>query len=156
MLCGFNESFFKGELKINIGFGANRINKWFRYDLDAIPADILGLLKGVVICPRIRCDSLSGRNIEIILKGRKKYNALQLGIKYQVWDSFIFSLAYIRGDNWHLPFRLFIILVQQRGYFQNSWRMPYKSPVNFQPIESLCPTDVIDTRISLCFPVSRI
>ena len=137
--------FLKQNLEISLGFGANRIHKWFG-GMIWMPfrQTSWDYLKGLSFVLEYDAIPYRDETIEAHPKGRKKYTALQLGLKYRVWDCFDFSLAYIRGDKFAFTVSTFYNFGATKGLLPKiDDVMPYKSPVNFQSIGELRPVDVM-------------
>lgn len=137
--------FLNQNLEISLGYGTKRIHKWFGgmiwMPFRSTSRDYLKDLSFV-----LEYDAIPYRDetIEKHPKGRKKYSPLQLGMKYRAWDCVDLSLAYIRGDKWAFTISTFYNFGTTKGLVPKiDESLPYKAPVNYQPISELRPLDLM-------------
>lgn len=137
--------FLKQNLEITLGFGANRINKWFggmvwmpfRKSSWTYFNDLSFVLEYDAI-------PYKDETIEKHPRGRTKKTAWQTGLKYRLWNSFDFSLAYIRGEKWTFSVSTFYNFGTTQGLIPKiDDRLPYRSPINYQSLGLLRPPDVM-------------
>lgn len=137
--------FLNQNVEISLGFGANRIHKWFG---------------GMLWMPFRRTDWKYLKEFSLVLEydaipykdesiekhphGRVKKTAWQFGVKHRLWDSIDLSLAYIRGDKLAVTVSTFYNFGTTKGLIPKlEDKLPYKAPVNYQPLGTLRPPDVM-------------
>lgn len=137
--------FLKQNLEISFGYGANRIHKWFggliwlpfRHSRKTYLKDLGFVLEYDAI-------PYHDETLERHPKGRKKHTSWQFGIKYRAWEHFDFSLAYIRGQKLAFTVSTFYNFGSTKGFLPKlNDALPYKAPVNFQPIGELRPSETL-------------
>lgn len=137
--------FLDQNLEISIGYGAKRIHKWFA-GMVWMPFRRTSwqYLKDLSFVLEYDAIPYHDEDIEKHPEGRKKYNALQLGLKYRLWDLVDFSAAYIRGDKFAFTVSAFYNFGTTKGLLPKIGdALPYKAPVNFQAIGELRPSEVL-------------
>lgn len=137
--------FLKQNLEITIGFGANRINKWFGGMLwMPFRQTSWNYLKGLSFVLEYDAIPYHDENIEKHPKGRIKKTPWQFGLKYRVWDCVDLSLAYIRGEKLAFTASAFYNFGETKGLIPKvNDILPYRSPVNYQSIGELRPPDAL-------------
>lgn len=137
--------FLDQNFEVSLGFGANRIHKWFG---------------GMLWMPFHRTEWKYFKDLSFVLEydaipykdetiekhphGRVKKTAWQMGVKHRLWNSIDLSLAYIRGDKWAFTVSTFYNFGTSKGLIPKiDDKLPYKSPVNYQPLGALRPPDVM-------------
>lgn len=121
-------------------------------DLDPLRHSSSDYLKGLSFVLEYDAIPYHDETIEKHPKGRKKYTSLQLGLKYRVWDCFDFSLAYIRGNKLAFTVSTFYNFGSTKGLMPKIHDvLPYKAPVNFQPLGELRPADVLIQELIYAF-----
>lgn len=135
--------FLKQNLEMSLGYGANRIHKWFggmiwmpfRHSQHKY-------LKDLALVVEYDSIPYQDENIERHPKGRKKHTGWQLGLKYRAWEHIDLSLAYIRGEKLAFTISTFYNFGTTKGLLPKiNDTLPYKAPVNFQPIGELRPPE---------------
>jgi hypothetical protein len=137
--------FLNQNLEISLGFGANRIHKWFG-GMSWMPfrKSSWEYLKGLAFVLEYDAVPYKDETIEKHPKGRIKNTPWQLGLKYRLWDCLDFSLAYIRGDKLAFTVSTFYNFGSSQGLIPKiDDQLPYKAPVNFQPLGDLRPPDLM-------------
>lgn len=137
--------FLNQNLEISLGYGVNRIHKWFG-GLIWMPFRRTSweYLKGLSFVLEYDAIPYRDETIEKHPKGRKKHTAWQLGVKYRVWDCVDLSLAYIRGNKLAFTVSTFYNFGNTKGLIPKvNDVLPYRAPVNFQPLGELRPPDVM-------------
>ncbi len=137
--------FLNQNLEISLGFGANRIHKWFG-GMTWMPfrRKPWNYLKGLAFVLEYDAIPYKDETLERHPKGRVKNTPWQLGIKYRLWDCLDLSAAYIRGDKWAFTASTFYNFGATKGLIPKiDDNLPYKAPVNFQPLGELRPPDVM-------------
>lgn len=137
--------FLNQNLEISLGFGSNRIHQWFGgmtwMPFRRKPWDYL---KGLAFVLEYDAIPYKDETIERHPHGRIKNTPWQLGVKYRLWDSIDCSFAYIRGDKWAFSVSTFYNFGTTKGLLPKiDDNLPYKAPVNFQPLNCLRPPAVM-------------
>ncbi len=143
----------KQNMEISLGYGINRIHGWFG-GMTWLPFRTSGCKYLEPFSLSLEYDAIpyQDETIEKHPKGRKKNCALQLGVKYRAWDFLDLSAAYIRGDKWAFTVSTFYNFGQTKGLVPKiNDKLPYKSPVDFQPIGDLRPPDVLAQELIYAF-----
>ena len=137
--------FLDQNLEISLGFGANRINKWFSGAIwMPFRNSKWNFLKDLSLVLEYDAIPYRDETIEKHPKGRTKRTAFQGGLKYRLWNSFDISLAYIRGEKWAFTVSTFYNFGTTKGLLPKiDDNLPYKAPVNYQPLGDLRPLDVM-------------
>ena len=85
-------------------------------------------------------------------KGRVKRSPLNIGVKYRLWDFLDLSLSYIRGDAVAFTVSTYYDLGSTKGVIPKiSDSLPYRAPVNTEPLGCLRPSDVMVHDFSYAF-----
>ena len=145
--------FLEQNLEITLGFGANRIKKWFG-GINWMPFrqsdwDYLKQLSFVLEYDAI---PYKDESIEKHPKGRKKHTSFQFGLKYRLFDAFDLSLAYIRGEKFAFTLSTYYNFGKTTGLLPKlDDPFPYRAPVNFQPLGELRPPDAMIHELAFAF-----
>ena len=145
--------FLHQNLEFSFGYGAKRIHKWFG-GMVWMPFRQTSwqYLKGLSLVLEYDAIPYRDETIEKHPKGRKKYTSWQLGLKYRAWDCLDFSLAYIRGDKLAFTVSTFYNFGTTKGLIPKlEDTLPYKAPVNFQPLGELRPPTVLIQELIYAF-----
>ena len=137
--------FLKQNLEVSLGYGANRIDKWFG-GMVWMPFFHSSWKHLKTLSLVVEYDSIPYKDetIERHPKGRKKSTPIQFGLKYRAWDCFDFSLAYIRGEKLAFTVSTFYNFGMSKGIVPKIHdNLPYKAPVNYQPLGDLRPPDAM-------------
>lgn len=137
--------FLRHNLEISLGYGASRIHGLFG-GMTWMPFrhTSWNYLKGLAFVLEYDAIPYRDETIEKHPKGRIKNTPLQLGLKYRLWDSFDFSLAYIRGEKLAFTVSTFYNFGESKGIIPKIDDLqPYKAPVNYQPLGKLRPPDAM-------------
>ena len=137
--------FLKQNFEISIGYGARRMHGWFG-GLSWMPfrKSSRHYLKGLSLVMEYDCIPYRDETLEKHPKGRVKNTPWHIGLKYRLWDSVDLSLAYIRGDKFAFTVSTFYNFGTCKGFLPKlNDNLPYKSPVNTEPIGCLRPEDVM-------------
>lgn len=140
-----SQVFLNQNLEVSLGFGANRINKWFG-GVTWMPfrTSKFSWLKDLSLVAEYDAIPYKDETIEKHPKGRHKKTAFQGGLKYRLWSSVDLSLAYIRGEKWAFTASTFYNFGSSKGLIPKiDDNLPYKAPVNYQPLGELRPPDVM-------------
>lgn len=145
--------FLKQNLEFTIGFGANRIHQWFG-GMIWMPfrQTEWKFLKPLTIALEYDAIPYKDESIERHPKGRIKTTPWQLGLKYRAFDFIDLSLCYIRGDKWAFTASTFYNFGTSKGLMPKLGDpLPYKSPVDFQPIGEFRPADMMIQEFAYAF-----
>lgn len=137
--------FLEHNLEFSIGFGARRIHQWFG-GLIWMPfyQSSYPYLKNLSFVLEYDAIPYRDETIEAHPGGRKKRTPWQFGIKYRLWDCLDLSLCYIRGEKIALTASTFFNFGTTKGLIPKiNDTLPYKAPVNFQPLGRLRPPDAM-------------
>ena len=137
--------FLKQNLEISFGYGSHRIHKWFG-GMTWMPFRHKKWKWLEPLAIVLEYDAIPYQDVilEKHPKGRIKYTPWHMGFKYRLWDHIDFSLSYIRGDQLAFTVSTFYNFGSTQGLIpkiENT--LPYRSPVNFEPIGTLRPDDVM-------------
>ncbi len=135
--------FLKQHLEVSLGYGANRIHGWFG-GASWMPFrhSSWKLFKDFAFVAEYDAIPYHDESIEKHPKGRKKSTPFQFGIKYRAFNSIDLSLAYIRGEKLAFTASGFYNFGYTKGFLPKlNDPLPYKSPVNTQPLGMLRPSD---------------
>ena len=137
--------FLKQNLEISLGFGANRIKKWFGGALwMPFRETKWNYLKDLSFVLEYDAIPYKDESIEKHPKGRVKNTPWQMGVKHRLWDTIDLSLAYIRGDKWAFTVSTFYNFGTTKGLIPKiEDNLPYRAPVNYQPLGALRPPEVM-------------
>lgn len=137
--------FLKQNFEISLGFGADRINKWFGGALwMPFRNTKWNYLKDLSLVVEYDAIPYNDESIEKHPHGRVKKTAWQFGVKHRLWDAFDLSLAYIRGDKWAFTASTFYNFGTTKGLIPKvDDNMPYKAPVNYQSLGALRPPEAM-------------
>lgn len=145
--------FLNQGLEFSLGFGANRINKWFG-GMSWMPFfhSRFHWLKNLSLVLEYDAIPYRDESIERHPKGRKKFTPWQIGFKWRCFDLFDCSLAYIRGDKIAFTVSGYYNFGTTKGFLPKIHdTLPYKAPVNFEPIGCLRPLDVMIDEFAFAF-----
>ena len=137
--------FLKENIELSLGYGAYRFRKWFG-GMTWMPFrdKPWEYLKGLSFVLEYDAIPYYDQTLEKHPKGRDKFTPWQIGIKYRLWDSIDFSLAYIRGTKWAATVSTFYNFGMSKGLLPKiNDSLPYQAPINVQPLSPLRPPDVM-------------
>lgn len=145
--------FLKQGLEITVGYGANRIDKWFGglvwMPFFHSPARYLKDLSFTVEYDAIPYHD---ENIEKHPKGRKKSSPIQFGLKYRLWNTLDLSIAYIRGEKIAVTASTYYNFGKSRGILPKIHdTTPYRAPIDYEPLGWLRPPDVMIQELIIAF-----
>jgi len=137
--------FLNQHVEISVGYGTHRIHRWFG-GMNWMPFQGTSWNYLKPLCFILEYDAIPyhDETIERHPKGRKKYTPLQVGLKYRLWNSLDFSLAYIRGDKLAFTVSTFYNFGMSKGLLPKIHdSLPYRSPVNYHPLGEIRPPNVM-------------
>lgn len=137
--------FLEQNFEFSLGFGANRIHKWFGGALwMPFRQTEWKYLKDFSLVLEYDAIPYRDESIEKHPHGRSKKTAWQAGVKHRLWNSVDLSLAYIRGEKWAFTVSTFYNFGTTKGLFPKIHdNVPYKAPVNYHALGDLRPPDVM-------------
>lgn len=137
--------FLDQNLEISLGFGINRIHKWFGgMSWTPFRSHSWDYLKTLTFSLEYDAIPYRDETIEKHPKGHTKNTPWQLGVKYRLWNSVDLSLAYIRGAKWAFTVSTFYNFGSSKGVIPKIHdNLPYRSPVNYQPLGTLRPPELM-------------
>lgn len=149
----FTQVILNYNLEISLGYGRHRIRGFFGgIEWTPFRCSSYEYLKGLSFGLEYDATPYKDPSIEKHPDGRVKKSPVNFGIKYRLWDSIDLSLAYIRGD---------ALTLSASGYFNFGCTegiipkiedpLPYKAPVNNEPIGYLRPEDVLAQDLLFAF-----
>lgn len=137
--------FLDQNMEVSLGYGANRIRKWFGGMLwFPFRKSSFSYLQN--LCFALEYDAIPYKDefLEKHPKGHVKYTPWHIGVKYRLWDTIDLSAAYIKGNNFSFTVSAFYNFGYSKGLLPKlNDKLPYKAPINNQPISYLRPEDVM-------------
>ncbi len=137
--------FLKQNLELSLGFGGGRFRGWFG-GLIWMPfrRTYWDYLRTLAFVAEYDAIPYWDRTIEPHPKGNIKNTPWHVGVKYRLWDCIDLSAAYIRGDKLAFTVSTFYNFGSSQGLIPKiNDPLPYKAPVNNQPIGYLRPENVM-------------
>lgn len=137
--------FLEYNFELSLGYGAHRIRKWFG-GLCWFPfrQSSYEYLQELAFVTEYDAIPYKDEIIEPHPKGRVKKSPINVGLKYRLWDSFDFSASYIRGHELALSISTYYNFGHTKGLIPKiADPLPYRAPVNQQPIGTWRPEDVM-------------
>ncbi len=128
-------------LEMTLGYGWQRYNRWF-WGYSWMPfQQNCSPLKPLAIV--MEYDAIDYDD-DPHPKGKKYKHRFNYGLKYRLWDHYDFSLSYIRGKELAASASIFYNFGNVKGFMPKIHnKLPYKAPVNNQPIGYLRPSDMM-------------
>lgn len=152
--------FLKDNFEISLGYGWERIRGLFGGALWAPYRQCPGsLLSGLAFSAEYDATPYRDKLVEKHPRGRKQKSPFNLGVKYKLWESFDFSLSYVRGCKWAGSVSATYNLGNTKGFLPKiDDPLPYTAPRSRKEIlalDMIAPFaeqgfDLLD--ISLCAP----
>lgn len=145
--------FLNYNLEISLGYGRQRLKGFFG-GLSWMPFRKSNneFLRGFSFCLEYDSTPYKDKNIERHPEGRVKRTPWNFGIKYRASDSIDLSASYIRGDAFAFSASTYFNLGNTKGIIPKiEDPLPYKAPINLQPIDVLRPEDVFIQDILFAF-----
>ncbi|MBX9745118.1 MAG: YjbH domain-containing protein [Chlamydiales bacterium] len=137
--------FLEQNMEVSIGYGANRIRGFFGGML-WMPFRKTSWKYLQNLSFALEYDAIPYRDefIEKHPKGRIKNTPWHIGAKYRIFDSIDLSLCYIRGEKFAFTVSTFYNFGYTKGFLPKiDDVLPYKAPVNNEPIGCLRPEDLM-------------
>lgn len=137
--------FLDEDMEVSLGYGSQRIHGFFGGIL-WMPFRRYGspLLSSLTLAAEY--DAIDYKNCEVEKhpKGRVKKSPINWGLKYRLWDTLDFSLAYVRGDALACSVSASYNFGETKGFLPKiDDVLPYQAPVNTQELGYLRPEDVL-------------
>lgn len=137
--------FLEQNLEISLGYGANRIRglfggmHWMPFRQHSFP-----LLNTLALTMEYDAIPYQDETWEPHPRGRIKKSPFNFGLKCRAWDAIDFTFAYIRGDSLAISVSSYYDLGATKGIIPKlADNMPYRAPVNNEPLGCLRPYDVM-------------
>jgi hypothetical protein len=128
--------FLREDLEVSVGIGAQRIRRWF--------GGVLWMpfrqcsspwLKPLSVVAEYDATPYHSKSIEKHPKGRKQKSKINAGFKYRLFDTFDFSLSYIRGVKLAASVAAFYDFGHTKGFIPKiNDPLPYRVPVVREPL----------------------
>lgn len=137
--------FLDYNLEMSLGWGGQRIHGFFG-GISLMPFRTCGFqyLSNIALVAEYDATDYKNPDIEKHPDGRVKKSPINWGLKYRLWDSFDFSVAYVRGDAVACSASMFYNFGESEGLLPKvDDPLPYTAPVNTQEIGCLRPEDVM-------------
>jgi hypothetical protein len=137
--------FLDQNMEVSLGYGVNRIDGFFG-GMTWMPfrRSEWAYLQNLTFSLEYDAIPYKNETIERHPKGRNKYTPWHIGVKYRLFDGLDFSAAYIRGEEFTFTVSAFYNFGYSKGLLPKiDDCLPYKAPVNMEPINDLRPEDVI-------------
>lgn len=137
--------FLDYHLEFSLGYGSGRLRGLFGGILWMPFRRCEGsFLQGLAFTAEYDCIPYHDETIEKHPKGRVKKTPFNFGIKYRLWDYFDFSASCIRGNAFAFSASTYYNFGYSKGFFPKiDDPLPYKSPINIEPIGKRRPEDVV-------------
>lgn len=145
--------FLKHNLEITFGYGQQRIRGFFG-GFNWMPFRQSGVrfLKDLSFAAEYDATPYTRRTIELHPKARVKKSPINFGVKWRLWDQIDFSLSYIRGHKLAFAISTFYNFGYTQGFLPKiDDPLPYKAPINIEPIGVLRPLDVLVQDLAIPF-----
>lgn len=145
--------FLKQNLEMSLGYGAQRIKKWFGGILwMPFRQTDYKYLQNLSLAAEYDAIPYKNHEIEKHPKGRVKKSAINFGFKYRLWDHFDFSLSYIRGCKLAVSASTFYNFGATQGFVPKiDDTLPYQAPVNIEPLGLRRPEEVMVQELVYAF-----
>ncbi len=149
----FTQVFLKQNLEISLGYGINRIRgffggcNWMPFRKSCWP-----LLDSLSLTAEYDATPYRSKRIEPHPRGHTKNSPFNFGMKYRIWDYFDLSLSYMRGHTLSFTASAFYNLGHTKGFLPKiDDPLPYKAPINVEPIGIRRPEDALSTELLFAF-----
>ncbi|MFQ5730284.1 MAG: YjbH domain-containing protein, partial [Waddliaceae bacterium] len=137
--------FPRWDFELSLGYGKLRIRRWFG-GLMWVPfrKSCYTYLQDLAFVTEYDAIPYKSRKREPHPDGRSKDSAINFGVKYRFWNHFDFSLSYNKGEKLAFAASTFYNFGLTQGVIPKiNDSLPYKSPVNTEPLGPLRPNDVL-------------
>lgn len=145
--------FLNHNLEVSLGYGTNRIKKWF--------GGILWMpfrqsqnhyLKEIAFVAEYDATPYKNPEIEKHPRGRVKNSPINIGLKYRLWDQFDFAVSYIKGHTVAYSVSTFYNFGNTKGFIPKiDTPLPYSAPIIVEPIGALRPSFILSQELVYAF-----
>lgn len=145
--------FINQNLEVSIGYGTNRLKKWF--------GGILWMpyrqsencyLKDIAFVAEYDATPYKDALIEKHPRGRVKKSPINVGLKYRLWDQFDFAVSYIKGHTLAYSVSTYYNFGKTKGFLPKiDTPQCYTAPVNIEPIGYLRPSFILSQELVYAF-----
>ncbi len=135
--------FLDYDLEVSVGYGADRIRKWFG-GVSWIPfrQSYSDYLKGLSLVVEYDAIPYDDKEIEKHPRAKRNRTPFNVGVKYRLWNSLDFSLAYTRGVGVAFSASTTFNFGMTEGVLPKiEDALPYRAPLNKQKIGEWRPED---------------
>lgn len=149
----FTQVFLNYDLEISLGYGLERIRGLFGgFNIMPFRRTDWKYLQNLSLTAEYDATPYRSKTREPHPKGRVKKSPLNYGIKYRLWDCLDFSLSYIRGDALSFSASTYYNWGNTTGLLPKiDDVLPYKSPVNTEPLGCRRPEDSLVADLIFAF-----
>lgn len=145
--------FLKEDAEFSIGYGANRLSKWFGGILwMPFRRSCNPWLEGISLAAEYDGTRYKSSKTEKHPKGRKQKTSINFGIKYRLFDTFDFSLSYVRGMKLAASVSTYYNFGYTKGFIPKIHDpLYYKAPINTEPLNCYRPEEAFVQELSFSF-----
>lgn len=145
--------FLDSSIEASLGWGEWRIKGFFG-GISWMPfrKSSNRLLSGLTLMAEYDAIDYKNNKREPHPKGRTQRTPINLGLQYRLWDYFDFSASYIRGEAFAFGASAYYNLGNTQGFVPKIDNpLPYRSPVNTEPLGCLRPEELMIQELILAF-----
>lgn len=137
--------FLEQNLEVSLGYGTQRIRGFFGGVLwMPFRRTNFSLLKGLSLAAEYDATPYTDPAVEKHPKGRQKKSPINYGIKYRLWDTFDFTLSYVRGHALAVSASTYYNFGTTEGFLPKiDDALLYQAPVNLEPLGELRPPNAM-------------
>jgi hypothetical protein len=140
-------------MEASVGYGDKRIGGWFG-GISWIPfrASCNPYIKDIALVAEYDAIRYRSKKREPHPKGRSVNSPINFGLKYRLWNHIDFSASCIRGKKCAFSLSSFFPFGTSQGMMPKLQDpLPYRSPINTQPIGPLRPCDALAQDLYFAF-----
>ncbi|KAF3362525.1 hypothetical protein PHSC3_000760 [Chlamydiales bacterium STE3] len=145
--------FLKEDAEVSVGYGGDRLHKWFG-GISWMPfrRSCIPWLEGLSIAAEYDATRYEHEDFEKHPKGRKRKTHINFGLKYRLFGSLDFTLSYVRGRKLAASVSTYYNFGYTKGLLPKvDDPLPYKAPVNTQPLCGTRPERVFVEELAFAF-----
>jgi len=145
--------FLEKNLEVSLGVGDGRIHGFFGgFNWMPFRRSSWTWLQQLSISAEYDATPYRNKDFEPHPGGRVKRSPINFGLKYRLWDSFDFSLSYIRGDAVACSVSTYYNFGYTKGFLPKiEDSLPYKSPLNLEPLGYRRPEETLVPELLFAF-----
>lgn len=124
------------DLELSVGYGAQRIRRWFG-GVAWVPfrRTCMPLLEPLIVAAEYDATPYGDPCIERHPRGRKRRSHINFGLKYRLWDCIDITAAYIRGRACAATVSGYYNFGYTKGFLPKvECPLPYTAPVDREPL----------------------